>query len=165
MYKIFKLMAVALAVIASSLFVNQVHAQGNLTPTQEFSQWRAGIPDYEKRLYDRIKSLNKRTVRIQSTIIIGFVVLFLFMMVLYIRQKGGASNVGHTSKSSRLILENQRVLMDILSDLMASEYVKKSESEDFSKIMESSKIQLVKLQEQIALQEKIQIEDNDKSAE
>jgi len=29
-----------------------------------FQKWRADIPDYEKRLYDRVKAVNKRSVRI-----------------------------------------------------------------------------------------------------
>jgi len=30
----------------------------------DFQKWRADIPDYEKRLYDRVKAVNKRSVRI-----------------------------------------------------------------------------------------------------
>ena len=32
---------------------------------EAFRAWRKEIPDYEKRLYDRVKRINKRTVRIQ----------------------------------------------------------------------------------------------------
>lgn len=85
-------------------------AQENL---EAFREWREGIPDYEKRLYDRVKSINKRTVTIQSIAIIGTAVILvinlctLFLIVIrgrvYTRsistpeekrQKGGVTLAG-----------------------------------------------------------------------
>ena len=42
-----------------------------------YKKWRENIPDYEKRLYDRVKKMNTRAVRIQGTMIIGFVLLLI----------------------------------------------------------------------------------------
>ena len=43
---------------------------------EKFNKWRSGIPDYEKRLYDRVKALNKRVVRLINVVIIGFLISF-----------------------------------------------------------------------------------------
>lgn len=39
--------------------------------------WLRSIPDYEKRLYDRVKRLNKRTVEVIRILIIGFLVVLI----------------------------------------------------------------------------------------
>lgn len=82
---------------------------------REFNEWRAGIPDYEKRLYDqvkydslRLKNINRRQVRIQRSIIIGFILVFLLvpgLVYLVIRQNGltiwgSASDSLHTGGAS-----------------------------------------------------------------
>ena len=153
MYKTLKPIVFILAVVAYSLFVNPTHAQEKLTPAQQFTQWKATIPDYEKRLYDRVKSLNKRTVRIQSTTIIGFVVLFLFMVVLFFRQGSrGAIDAYRPIRMSKKILENQKTLIILLSELKATQHLLQSESEGFSKLIKSSEIQVVKLQEKIEME-------------
>jgi len=47
-----------------------------------YEAWKASNPDRELRLYDRIKKINKRTVRLYNTMIIGFVVLFGCILLL-----------------------------------------------------------------------------------
>jgi len=49
-------------------------AQENL---ETFQEWKRGIPDYEKRLYDRVKKINKRTVNIQRSVIISAALLII----------------------------------------------------------------------------------------
>lgn len=59
---------------------------------QAFREWREGMPDYEKRLYDRIKRINNRTVTIQSVTIIGIALLFvvsLATLFFVARRTGG----------------------------------------------------------------------------
>lgn len=57
-------------------------AQEGGTQSEEFKKWRESIPDYEKRLYDRVKGINKRIVRILNVVIAGFVVLLILNLVL-----------------------------------------------------------------------------------
>ena len=162
MYKMLKFLFFMWAIIATSPFVTSAQAQKSLTPAQEFSQWRASIPDYEKRLYDRVKSLNKRTVRLQRIIIIGFVVLFLFMVVLFIRHKKGTLlSAISPNRNEKRIFENQKALMNILSDIEASNYLKKSEIDNFSALIESCKMQMLKIQENIDLQEQNRTEEKE----
>tara|TARA_Y100000294_G_scaffold149799_1_gene146801 strand:- start:3009 stop:3818 length:810 start_codon:yes stop_codon:yes gene_type:complete len=42
----------------------------------DFNKWRETIPDYEKRLYDRVKRINSRIVRLTNIIIAGFLIVF-----------------------------------------------------------------------------------------
>jgi len=44
----------------------------------KFKEWRRNIPDYEKRLYDRIKKINKRVIRLQNMVIGSFFLMLLF---------------------------------------------------------------------------------------
>ena len=64
-------------------------AQENL---EAFREWRQGIPDYEKRLYDRVKSINKRMVTIQSVTIIGMALILIInlgTLFLIVKWRGG----------------------------------------------------------------------------
>jgi len=63
-------------------------AKAQATPEQlreqsisDFKKWREDIPDYEKRLYDRVKKINKRTVRQMNVIIGGFVLILIVFFV------------------------------------------------------------------------------------
>ena len=47
-----------------------------------FRKWKKNIPDYEKRLYDRVKAVNKRVIRVQNLIIASFF-LFLIFYIFY----------------------------------------------------------------------------------
>lgn len=59
-------------------------ASGLLTENEEdFKRWREEIPDYERRLYNRVKDINSRTLRNLRAIIIGNVV-FLIVMVTFL---------------------------------------------------------------------------------
>lgn len=49
---------------------------------EDFQRWRQSIPDYEKRLYERVKSLNHRTVRLLNVMIGGFILLLIAIPVL-----------------------------------------------------------------------------------
>jgi len=51
-----------------------VFLQQERTP---FEIWRQDIPDYEKRLFDRVKKINSRTIRVQNLIIASIVILLL----------------------------------------------------------------------------------------
>jgi len=45
----------------------------------EFKKWRQSVPDYEKRLYDRVKKLNKRLVKLKGILIGGIIVILLVL--------------------------------------------------------------------------------------
>jgi hypothetical protein len=51
----------------------------------DFKKWREDIPDYEKRLYDRVKNINKRTVRLMNVVIGGFVLILIVLVVGFLR--------------------------------------------------------------------------------
>ena len=62
-----------------------VTPEGNETPEEtrlknarNFKQWRDSIPDLEKRLYDRVKGVNRRVIRVQNLVIGSFVLLLIF---------------------------------------------------------------------------------------
>ena len=46
---------------------------------RDFEKWRADIPDYERRLYDRVKSINSRLVHRTNLILILIVVVALVL--------------------------------------------------------------------------------------
>lgn len=83
---VFLLSVVAVSVLSAG-FARQSYAQ---TFTAEqiqqweeenaelFKKWRESIPDYEKRLYDRVKGINKRVIRVQNLVIGSFVLLLIF---------------------------------------------------------------------------------------
>ena len=58
---------------------------------EDFKKWQEGIPDYERRLYNRVKKINSRTVRLTNIVMIGWtiglVVLVLGFSTLAIRQQ------------------------------------------------------------------------------
>jgi len=149
MHKTLKSIAFMMAVILASLITSPVHAQENLTPAQKYAEWKVT----EKRVFD----INRRTIRIQSSTIIGFVVLFLCMVILFIRQGwGGALGADDASKKTMRILKNQKDLNILLSELKEFEVLKQSESRDIAELIESSKKHLDTLQKQIELEEKAQ---------
>lgn len=53
---------------------------------REFEIWRESIPDYEKRLYNRVKMLNKRLIRRTNLILIVVAALFLVTLFWVKRQ-------------------------------------------------------------------------------
>lgn len=42
---------------------------------EEFQRWRATIPDYERRLYDRVKMVRDGVLRLGGAVVVGFLVL------------------------------------------------------------------------------------------
>lgn len=44
---------------------------------RDFEQWRHDIPDYERRLYERVRNINARTLGLQRLMIGGFALTFL----------------------------------------------------------------------------------------
>jgi hypothetical protein len=48
---------------------------------EEFREWRAGIPDYDKRLYDRVRQQNTQIFRLQRIVVIGLVILFVTILL------------------------------------------------------------------------------------
>ena len=59
--------------------------EGNETPEEtriekvrNFKEWRDSIPDLEKHLYDRVKGINKRVIRVQNLVIGSFLLFLLF---------------------------------------------------------------------------------------
>ncbi|NQU60340.1 MAG: hypothetical protein HQ512_04355 [Rhodospirillales bacterium] len=66
----------------------------NLGASAEFDEWRASIPDYEKRLYDRVKSINKRVIRQTNITIGGFVVVLVIIFVGFTRIKYASRGLG-----------------------------------------------------------------------
>ncbi len=55
---------------------------------EKFKEWREGIPDYEKRLYDRVKKINKRSVSLMRAVVFtGIIVTILVPIILYIMLK------------------------------------------------------------------------------
>lgn len=60
-------------------------AQTNVSPLEkqnlkEFMEWRASMPDYERRLYDRVKNLNGRTLEVLRTVIAVAAVIILILI-------------------------------------------------------------------------------------
>ncbi len=47
----------------------------------ELEKWRENIPDYEKSLYDRVKKVNKRSVRLTNLIIASFVLTIIIFVI------------------------------------------------------------------------------------
>jgi|GEM_PF-4309595 len=50
---------------------------------KEFRAWRSTIPDYEKRLYDRVKKINKRTIRVANIIITSIIIYIIVSGTLF----------------------------------------------------------------------------------
>lgn len=74
-------------------------AQENL---ENFRQWRESIPDLEKRLYDRIKKINSRTVDIQRVVLIGMLLLLILngiILFLVFRRPLGTIALSDTAKT------------------------------------------------------------------
>ena len=63
----------------------------------DFQQWRAAIPDYEKRLFDRVKSVNNRTVRIvriSVAILLLSIIATAISIALLIKVRRGGIQAG-----------------------------------------------------------------------
>lgn len=60
---------------------NQMLRKENI---EEFKEWRRDIPDFEKRLYDRVKGINSRVIRVQNLNIASFILLVLFNGVFFV---------------------------------------------------------------------------------
>jgi hypothetical protein len=66
---------------------------------RDFKEWRAGIPDYERRLYKRVKKLNARTLDILRLVMGSFVitVLIILMTAYAILKRINRTEVGATT--------------------------------------------------------------------
>ena len=51
---------------------------------EKFKKWREGIPDFEKRLYDRVKAVNRRVIRVQNLVIASFFLLLIINIVFLV---------------------------------------------------------------------------------
>lgn len=76
-----------------------------LNNEKAFQQWRADIPDYERRLYNRVKNINWRVLRNSRLIVIGNLVLLLMVAALFVvilRNRGKEQGeTGQSRKDSR----------------------------------------------------------------
>jgi hypothetical protein len=80
---------------------------GNLSPEQlrentirKFKEWREGIPDYEYRLYERVRNLNREVIIRGNFVIITMLVLFAagpFWFRFVLNRSGGVATSGHVS--------------------------------------------------------------------
>lgn len=69
-----------------------VHDRLFLENVEKFEEWRRNIPDYEKRLYDRVKGINERVIRVTRLVIASFILLLIFnyiFLVFIYRRTGG----------------------------------------------------------------------------
>ena len=67
----------------------------------DFNKWRREIPDYEKRLYDRVKALNSKSLRLLRVVIAGFIILLILNgIMLYLILSGRGFN-GSNDGASR----------------------------------------------------------------
>jgi len=67
---------------------------------EEFRKWRKAIPDYEKRIYDRVKAVNNRVIRLTNIVIGGLVLVLIFAALgiyLLVSQAWSAPIPGTTS--------------------------------------------------------------------
>ncbi|MBF0326588.1 MAG: hypothetical protein HQL42_16160 [Alphaproteobacteria bacterium] len=46
---------------------------------RDFQIWREAIPDYEKRLYDRVQKINQRVIELQRIVVAGAVVTIVLL--------------------------------------------------------------------------------------
>ena len=78
--------------VAASVHTKVLTAEEKrLEDARNFRKWHGSIPDYEKRLYDRIKRISKRTGRIQNLVVGSFVLLLFFngvFLILIYRRLG-----------------------------------------------------------------------------
>lgn len=89
---------------------SQIRQIGNLNPS------RAGISNYDMRMYDRVKDINRRTVRIQRYVIIGFAALFIFIpfvVVFAVRYDPRALSEGDRKDQPTLQSAFRNLLNDI----------------------------------------------------
>ncbi len=99
---------------------------------KDFNEWRSNIPDYEKRLYDRVKSITSRQIQSRNMIIIVLVIFFLvspFWLRLFLGRAsgggvrgavadGGAASGGPIdARAIEKIVANQEALADLLLKL------------------------------------------------
>lgn len=82
--------------------------------TAEFDAWRRDIPDYERRVFERIKKVNNRSLRIYKLIIIGFVSFLLVNIVcIYFAVRG--RRLKHRRVSSKPGSFKKKILYGILA--------------------------------------------------
>ena len=75
-----------------------------LEDARNFRIWHGSIPDYEKRLYDRIKRISKRTGRIQNLVVWSFVLLLFFngvFLILIYRRLGTGGTPAATRPATK----------------------------------------------------------------
>ncbi len=72
---------------------------------KDFQEWRVAIPDYEKRLFDRVKSVNNRTVRIvriSVAILLFSIIATAISIALLIKVGRGGVQAGRGHQVSAL---------------------------------------------------------------
>lgn len=65
-------------------FKAEVQAEVRAKNIAEFEKWRESVPDYEKRLYDRVKQMNMRVVRLTKILIGGLVIVILIFVTGFV---------------------------------------------------------------------------------
>ena len=88
--------------VSAQTLSNAQLAEKNL---KDFEEWRAAIPDYEKRLFDRVKSVNNRTVRVVrisvAILIVSIISIAISVGILIkTRRAGGLAGSGHVAPGS-----------------------------------------------------------------
>jgi hypothetical protein len=141
-----------------------------LEQIQEFIEWRAKLPDYEKRLYERVKKINRRQVRIQKYTIIGFVLVLLLvpgLVYVVIRQNsvqmasdnqrtGGASpeptirNLKKMARQCEAIRLQQASLGKSFNELKTYFAASSEQAEHFTYLLEKAEKNLAALDQSIA---------------
>jgi len=104
---------------------------------EEFQKWRASIPDYEMRLYDRVKDVNNRVVALQRVVIGGVLMVLVGVPLsvwLLLRHLGAGLGGGDkrqgtgfrdpfagsaNTRLTRKLLARQQVIIDSLAELSA----------------------------------------------
>lgn len=96
----FRSFIIILFLLFYSLTIGQAPAQQTQQPNQAAKEWHEKNPLYEMHVYNRVKSINKRTVRTQRLLIFGFLIMggligFLgFQVAKLTRAQAGAINTG-----------------------------------------------------------------------
>lgn len=105
---------------------------------EDFQKWRADIPDYEMRLFDRVKEINKRTVDLQRVLVIAGIALVILipLSMLALLRYVGTRNGGDESarrwtafsesatgasnhRMMRKLLARQQAISDAFTELSA----------------------------------------------
>lgn len=151
---IFFILAIATTFGGNGLTGNQAWADNSADKLRQevirdFNKWREEIPDYEKRLFDRVKQINKRLIQRTNIIFILLVVIIIAMPFLvrrFLPPNGSANSrqpfdmASETSRRSQAderqlarLEENQLILNDMLTNI-GNEYERyKQRAEDFER--------------------------------